>query len=340
MKKTVGEIAEQFGGQVYGDSSVIIDDVSSAESAGPHQITFAKGVYAEHIEEMNAGAILVDELPETYTKNLIVVSDCRRVFGALIDIYRPEIKHPVEIHPTAVISHTATIGKDVTIMAYAVIDDDAVIDDETVIYPHVYIGKNAHVGKNCEIYPGAIIHENTIMGDRVVLRAHAVIGGQGFGFSTDEKGHHTHIRQLGRVILHNDVEVGAGSTVDNGAMNDTIIGEGTKIDNLVHIGHNVEIGKDCFIIAQVGIAGSTKVGNSCVIAGQSGVAGHLHITDHVTLGAKTGVIGNINTPGVYMGFPHKPHGDWGREQVMIKKLPDIAKRLKKIEKLVETIYKE
>lgn len=332
MKKTVGDIADIIGGTVYGDASVVIEDVKSAESAGPHHITFARGIYAEHIEEMKAGAILVDELPETYTKNLIVVSDCRRAFGELIDLYHPEPVYEASIHPTAVISDTAQLGKNVTVMAYVVIDEGAVIGDGTVIFPHSYIGKEVHVGAHCEINPGVVIHENTIIGDRVVLRAHAVIGGQGFGFATDEKGHHTHIRQLGRVILHDDVEVGAGSAVDNGAMNDTVIGRGTKIDNLVHIGHNVEIGEDCFIIAQVGIAGSTQVGNGCVIAGQSGIAGHLKITDHVTLGAKSGVIGNIETPGVYMGFPHRPHGDWGREQVMIKRLPDMIKKIKKIEK--------
>lgn len=332
MKKTVGDIADIIGGTVYGDPSVVIEDVKSAESAGPHHITFARGIYAEHIEEMKAGAILVDELPEMYTKNLIVVSDCRRAFGELIDLYHPEPVYETSIHPTAVISDTAKLGTNVTVMAYAVIDEGAVIGNGTVIFPHSYIGKEVHVGAHCEINPGVVIHENTIIGDRVVLRAHAVIGGQGFGFATDEKGHHTHIRQLGRVILHDDVEIGAGSAVDNGAMNDTVIRRGTKIDNLVHIGHNVEIGEDCFIIAQVGIAGSTQVGNGCVIAGQSGIAGHLKITDHVTLGAKSGVIGNIETPGVYMGFPHRPHGDWGREQVMIKRLPDMIKKIKKIEK--------
>ena len=131
-------------------------------------------------------------------------------------------------------------------MPYAVIDDGAVIGDNTVIFPHVYIGKNVRVGVGCELNPGVVIHENSILGDRVVLRSHAVIGGQGFGFSTDEQGHHTHIRQLGKAILKDDVEVGASSAVDNGAMNDTVVGRGTKIDNLVHLGHNVEVGEDCF----------------------------------------------------------------------------------------------
>ena len=201
MKKTAGELAEIVGGRLYGDSTVEIDDVRSAESAGPSHITFARGIYAEHIEEMKAGVILVDELPAHYTKNLIVVPDCRRSFGQLVDLYHPESRYTPGIHPTAVVSDKAVIGKDVCIMPYAVIDDGARIGDGTVIFPYTYVGKNAQIGKNCEINPGCVIHENSVLGDRVVLRAHAVVGGQGFGFSTDEKGHHHHIRQLQNALL-------------------------------------------------------------------------------------------------------------------------------------------
>lgn len=332
MKKTAAELAELVGGVVHGDGSVVIEDVRSAEIAGPHHITFARGVYVEHIEEMQAGAILVDELPAKYTKNLIVVDDCRRAFGQLIDLFHPEVKFPAGIHPTAVVSGKAVIGKDVCIMAYAVVEDGAEIGDGTVVYPYCYIGHNVKIGKNCELNPGAVVHENSILGDRVVLRAHAVIGGQGFGFSTDEKGRHTHIRQLGRAVLEDDVEVGAGSAVDNGAMNNTVVHRGTKIDNLVHLGHNVEVGEDCFIIAQVGIAGSTKIGSHCILAGQAGITGHIEICDNVTLGGKTGVTGNITKPGVYVGYPVRPHIEWGRLEAMIGHLPDLFKRVKKLEK--------
>lgn len=236
-------MAEIVGGKLYGDSTVEIDDVRSAESAGPSHITFARGIYAEHIEEMKAGVILVDELPAHYTKNLIVVPDCRRSFGQLVDLYHPESHYTPGIHPTAVVSDKAVIGKDVCIMPYAVIDEGARIGDGTVIFPYTYVGKNAQIGKDCEINPGCVIHENSVLGDRVVLRAHAVVGGQGFGFSTDEKGHHHHIRQLGKAVISDDCELGAGTAVDNGALNDTVVGRGTKIDNLVHLGHNVQVGE-------------------------------------------------------------------------------------------------
>lgn len=334
MKKTVEELAKLVGGKVYGDGNTVIEDVRSAESAGPHHVTFARGIYAEHIEEMKAGAILVDELPPKYTKTLIVTPDCRRSFGQLIDVFHPEIKIPAGIHPTAVIAPTAKIGDGAAIMAHTVVEDGAEIGDGTVVYPNCYIGHHAKLGKQCELYPGAVVHENCVLGDRVVLRAHAVIGGQGFGFSTDEQGRHTHIRQLGNVILEDDVEIGAGSAVDNGAMNSTIVRRGTKIDNLVHLGHNVEIGEDCFIIAQTGIAGSTKVGSHCILAGQTGVTGHITICDNVVLGGKSGVVGDIKEPGTYVGYPARKHGEWGRMEVIMGRLPDLFKRVKKLEKLL------
>lgn len=340
MKKTATEIASIIGGTLYGDGNIVIEDVHSAESAGPNHVTFARGEYVEHIEEMQAGVILVDELPEKYTKNIIVVSDCRRAFGQLIDIFHPETKYTPGIHPTAIVSESAQIGENVCIMAYAVIDENAIIGEGTVVFPYTYIGRNAVIGKYCELNPGSVVHENSVLGDRVVLRAHAVIGGQGFGFSTDEKGRHTHIRQLGKAIIGDDCEIGAGTAVDNGAMNDTIVGRGTKIDNLVHLGHNVNVGEDCFIIAQTGIAGSTIVGNRCILAGQTGISGHIHITDNVILGGKTGVISSIDKPGVYMGYPARTHAQWGRVEVMISHLPELNKKVRQLEKKLDQLVKE
>ncbi len=334
MKQTVEELAKYVGGTVYGNKDTVIEDVRSAESAGSMHVTFARGIYAEHIEEMQAGAILVDELPKQYTKTLIVCADCRREFGRLIDLFHPEIHFPSGIHPTAVIAESAKIGKDVCIMAYTVVEENAEIGDGTVIYPNCYIGHNAKIGKNCELNPGAVVHENSVLGDRVVLRAHAVIGGQGFGFSTDENGHHTHIRQLGNAILEDDVEIGAGSAVDNGAMNSTIVRRGTKIDNLVHLGHNVEIGTDCFVIAQTGIAGSSKVGNHCILAGQTGITGHIEICDNVTIGGKGGVLGNITEPGTYVGYPIRKRLEWARIEALLGRLPDLIKTVKKLEKQI------
>lgn len=217
-------------------------------------------------------------------------------------------------------------------MAYAVIEEGAEIGDGCVIYPYCYIGKYAKLGKDCELNPGAVVHENSILGDRVVLRAHAVVGGQGFGFSTDEAGHHHHIRQLGRAVIRDDVEIGACSTVDNGAMNNTIVGSGTKIDNLCHLGHNVEVGQDNFLCAQVGIAGSTKVGDHVIMAGQTGVNGHITICDNAVFGGKTGIIGTIKTPGTYLGYPARTHAQWGRVEAALSHLPELMKKIRRLEK--------
>lgn len=338
MERTAAQIADMVKGSLYGNADYVVSDVASAEKAGPSNVTFARGIYMEHINEFRAGIILVDELPASYDheKNLIVCDDARRAFGELVEFFHPEPHYEPGIHPTAVISPKARIDPTATIMAYCVIDDEAVIGAHTVLFPYVYVGRNARIGENCEINPGAVIHENSVLGNRVVLRAHAVIGGQGFGFSTDEQGHHTHIRQLGKAVLGDDVEVGACSTVDNAAMDSTVVGRGTKIDNLVHLGHNVEVGEDCFLCAQVGIAGSTTVGSHCILAGQVGVNGHIHITDNVIMGGKTGVIGSIDKPGTYVGYPALPHGEWGRTQVMITKLPELRKKIRQLEKLVNS----
>ena len=332
MEKTVAELARYVGGIVYGDENHVISGVTGAEKAGPSDITFARGIYVEHIEEMQAGAILVDELPAHFTKTLIVCADARREFGRLIDFFYPETKFAPGIHPTAVIADSAKIGQNVCIMPYVVIDEDAEIGDGTVVYPYCYIGRRAKIGQDCELNSGAVVHEDSVLGDRVVLRAHAVIGGQGFGFSTDENGHHTHIRQLGNAVIGDDAEIGAGSAVDNGAIGSTVVGRGTKIDNLVHLGHNVEIGEDCFIIAQVGIAGSSKIGNHCVLAGQTGITGHISVCDGVTLGGKSGVLGDIKETGTYVGFPIRPRLEWGRIEALLSRLPELMKTVKRLEK--------
>lgn len=337
MNKTTAELAEIVGGQLYGDPTHIISDVKGSRAAGNSHVTFAQGIYLEYIEECNAGVILVDELPQNFTKNIILCDDAKYAFSQLVELYHPAPQFLPGIHDTAIVKKSAVIEETVTVMPYCVIDEYVHIKEGTVLYPYVYVGKNVQIGKNCEINPGVVIHENTIIGDNVTLRAHAVIGGQGFGFATDEKGHHTHIRQIGNVVLYDDVEVGACSTIDNSTMDSTIVGRGTKIDNLVHLGHNVKMGEDCFLCAQVGVAGSTTVGNNCVLAGQAGVTGHTTITDRVTLGGKTGVIGKIDKPGEYVGFPAIPRSEWGRTQVLTSRLSEMRKQLRQLQKAVEQL---
>ena len=210
------------------------------------------------------------------------------------------------------------------------------MDHNVTLHAYVYIGHNVRIGEGTTIYASSIVHENCILGKRVVLRANAVVGGEGFGFAT-ENGKHTHIPQVGNVILEDDVEVGSCSCIDNATMGSTLVRRGTKIDNLVHLGHNVEIGEDCFLIAQVGIAGSTKCGNHVIFAGQTGCTGHITIGDNVTFAGKTGITGNVPSNGLYAGFPMRPHKEWLKLAAYESRLPDMVKQLKALEKEVAAL---
>ena len=261
----------------------------------------------------------------------MLVENPRLAFSQLLVLFHPRQTVAKGIHPTAVVDPSASLGEDASVMAYAVIGKHVKIGKNCTIYPYVFIGDNVVIGDDAVIYPGAVIHENCELGNRLVIRAHAVIGGEGFGFATNE-GKHTRIPQIGNVKLEDDVEVGACTCIDNGTLGSTLVRRGTKIDNLVHLGHNVEIGEDCFLIAQVGIAGSTKAGNHVVFAGQVGCTGHITIGDNVVFAGKTGITGNVKGNQTYAGYPMQPHMEWKRSQIYLKHLPQMSKRIKELEK--------
>ena len=318
MKKTVKELAQFLGGTVIGDENREISDVKGLAEAGSDDISFAVEPYTEYLPQVHAGAVITEKEYPAGDNTLVLVENPRLAFSKLLELFHPRQSVKQGIHPTAVVDESANIGENTAVMAYAV------------------IGKNVRIGAgsaNAAIYPGAVIMENTVMGDNAVIRAHAVIGGEGFGFATKD-GKHTRIPQIGNVTIGDDVEIGACTTIDNGTLGSTKVGRGTKIDNLVHLGHNVEIGEDCFVIAQTGIAGSTKVGNHVIFAGQTGCTGHITIGDNVTFAGKSGIVGNVASNTVNAGFPARPHIEWSRTQVYIKKLPDLAKTVKALEKRI------
>ena len=304
MKKTVKELAQFLGGTVIGDENREISDVKGLAEAGSDDISFAVEPYTEYLPQVHAGAVITEKEYPAGDNTLVLVENPRLAFSKLLELFHPRQSVQKGIHSMAVVDESAKIGENTAVMAYAV------------------IGKN-----------GAVIMENTVMGDNAVIRAHAVIGGEGFGFATKD-GKHTRIPQIGNVTIGDDVEIGACTTIDNGTLGSTKVGRGTKIDNLVHLGHNVEIGEDCFVIAQTGIAGSTKVGNHVIFAGQTGCTGHITIGDNVTFAGKSGIVGNVASNTVNAGFPARPHIEWSRTQVYIKKLPDLAKTVKALEKRI------
>lgn len=330
MKFSVKELADKVNGVVHGDDTVLIEETRSLDQGAPQAISFAVGDYCEFVKESKAGAIIVEAPLPDVTIPQIVVDNAKMAFSQVLAVFHPPVVLPEGIHETVIMGENVTIGKGVKIGPYSVIYDNAVIGDDVVIHSHVYIGHNTKIGEGTHIYSGAVVHENCVLGKRVVLRAKAVIGGEGFGFAT-ENGVHTHIPQVGNVILEDDVEVGSCSCVDNATMGSTLVRRGTKIDNLVHLGHNVEIGEDCFIIAQVGIAGSTKCGNHVIFAGQTGCTGHITIGDNVTFAGKTGITGNVPSNGTYAGFPMRTHKEWLRIAAHESRLPDMAKTIKHLE---------
>ena len=333
MKKTVKELAQFLGGTVIGDENREISDVKGLAEAGSDDISFAVEPYTEYLPQVHAGAVITEKEYPAGDNTLVHVENPRLAFSKLLELFHPRQSVKQGIHPTAVVDESANIGENTAVMAYAVIGKNVRIGAGSVIYPYVFIGDNVTIGANAAIYPGAVIMENTVMGDNAVIRAHAVIGGEGFGFATKD-GKHTRIPQIGNVTIGDDVEIGACTTIDNGTLGSTKVGRGTKIDNLVHLGHNVEIGEDCFVIAQTGIAGSTKVGNHVIFAGQTGCTGHITIGDNVTFAGKSGIVGNVASNTVNAGFPARPHIEWSRTQVYIKKLPDLAKTVKALEKRI------
>lgn len=333
MKKTVKELAQFLGGTVIGDENREISDVKGLAEAGSDDISFAVEPYTEYLPQVHAGAVITEKEYPAGNNTLVLVENPRLAFSKLLELFHPRQSVEQGIHSTAVIDESAKIGENTAVMAYAVIGKNVNIGAGSVIYPYVFIGDNVTIGANAAIYPGAVIMENTVMGDNAVIRAHAVIGGEGFGFATKD-GRHTRIPQIGNVTIGDDVEIGACTTIDNGTLGSTKVGRGTKIDNLVHLGHNVEIGEDCFVIAQTGIAGSTKVGNHVTFAGQTGCTGHITIGDNVTFAGKSGIVGNVASNTINAGFPARPHIEWSRTQVYIKKLPDLAKTVKALEKRI------
>jgi UDP-3-O-[3-hydroxymyristoyl] glucosamine N-acyltransferase len=244
----------------------------------------------------------------------------------------------VGIHPTAVIHPKAVIGVNVTICPYAVVDEESVVGDRTFVGSHVYIGPRAKVGSDCVIHPHSVVREECVLRDRVILQPGAIIGSCGYGYTTDKKGEHHKLQHVGNVELSSDVEIGANTTIDRARFDTTRVGAGSKIDNLVQIGHNVEIGKGCLIVAQVGIAGSTKVGNFVILGGQVGVNGHITLTDGVRVTARSGVSKSLTVAGDYGGvvFPAQILSKSNRIAVLLRKADDLVQRVDRIEKVIST----
>ncbi len=334
------EIAEIVSGKVVGDPNVEVSGISGIKEAGEGDVTFlANEKYAQLLETTKASVIITSpnmKLPKT-NKTLILTENPSLAFAKLVEYWFPqEVDHPKGIHPTAIIGENVKLGNNVAIGAYVVIEKNVQIGDNTIIYAGTYIGHDTKIGADCLIYPNVSIRERITIGNRVIIHSGTVIGSDGFGFAT-VKGVHHRIPQIGTVVIEDDVEIGANVTIDRARFDKTIIGRGTKIDNLVQIAHNVIIGENAIIVAQTGISGSTVIGNGVILAGQTGVVGHITIGDGAIVGAQSGVTKSVPPGAVVLGSPARPISITKRIIASIPSLPDLKKTVEKLLRRVQEL---
>jgi UDP-3-O-[3-hydroxymyristoyl] glucosamine N-acyltransferase len=338
MPITLGELSALVGGDLDGPADLVIRQARPLGEAGPEDITLIDR--PERTLKLSPGEVAAVVVPRSVNGipfPAIRVDDVHKAFTLIVSYFRPP--RPVVrrgVHPQAIVSPTARIAEDVEIGPFCVIGDDVEIGAGSTIHGGVHIFSGSKIGRNVTIFPNAVLYENTIVGDRCIIHAGAVIGAYGFGYHS-VAGRHVLAAQLGNVVLGDDVEIGANATIDRGTYGSTTIGQGTKIDNLVVIAHNCQIGRHNIICAQVGIAGSTTTGDHVVMAGQVGVRDHVHIGDGAVLGAMAGVINDIPAGARFVGIPATPEREQMLKQAAFTKLPEMRKQLKELQEVVRRL---
>ena len=329
------EIAKLVGGRFEGSDDPEISDVAAVDRARKNELTFvAHAKYAAYLERSEAGAVLIAESLEPRVDSKrprIVVKDVHRAVARVLEEFHPEERPQPGVHPTAVIGAGAELADDVIVDAYAVIGERTRIGAGAWIGAHCVIGTDCGIGADTRLYPHVTLYSKVQLGARCIIHSGVRLGTDGFGY-TFVNGQHRKVPQVGGVVIGDDVEIGANSTVDRGSVGPTEIGNGVKIDNLVHVGHNVRIGDLSVIVAQVGISGSTVIGKGVTLGGQAGLPGHLNIGDGVTIAAKSAPFGDVPPGATLGGFPAVPHREFLRAQAALLKLPELLKRVRTLEK--------
>ena len=340
MEFSAQQIAMLLGGKITGDANRKVSDVGSIESAHEGQLTFlCDAKYLPHLSSTGASVVLMtDSIPFDGETNatLIRVENARAAMGQLLSLVAKAMNPPKQgVEQPSFISEGVTIPENAYIGAFAYIGKNVQLGKGVQIYPHTYIGDNVKIGDNTILYSGVKIYYNSIIGKDCILHAGVIIGSDGFGFEPDAQGVNQKLPQIGNVIIEDDVEIGANSTVDRAMMGSTLIRRNAKLDNLVQVAHNVEIGESTFMCAQVGVAGSTKIGAHCILAGQVGVAGHITVTDNCVFGAQSGIANHVKKAGMYQGSPVIDAMNWRRSVVGFKQLPELMKKLQELEKKIQ-----
>lgn len=336
--KTLGELAEYVGGRVCGDSSIVIKSASTLGRAEAGDISFlANTRYEKQLHTTRASAVIVGRETPNVAVPLLIAEDPYYAFMQIMVLLHGHRKHKkVGISPRAAISDSAKVGVDCHIHDFATVSDDARIGDGCIIYPGVYIGQGVQVGNDCIFYPSVTIYDGCQIGSRVIINANAAVGEDGFGYAS-HKGVHHKIPQTGIVVIEDDVEIGACCGIERGTLGDTVIGQGSKLGDLVAIGHGTKIGAHCLLVAQVGVAGSTTLGHHCVVGGQVGIVGHVNIGNNVTVAAQAGVINSIPDGMVVLGAPAIEANQGKRAYSMIQYLPEMRQSIRALQSQIEQI---
>ncbi|MBE0662615.1 MAG: UDP-3-O-(3-hydroxymyristoyl)glucosamine N-acyltransferase [Bacteroidales bacterium] len=335
MTFSAKQIADLLKGTVDGDPNITVHRLAKIEQGEPGSLTFlANPVYTPYIYSTNASIVVVNKtfVPEQpVNSTLIRVDNAYEAFAQLLEVYNQIKMNKTGISERASIAHTAHLGEGIFVGDFSVIGENVTIGNNVKIYPQVFIGDNTKIGNNTILYPGVKIYSDCLIGDSCVFHSGVVIGGDGFGFAPQQDNNYRKVAQIGNVIIEENVEVGSNTTIDRATLGSTIIRKGVKLDNLIQIAHNVEIGENTVIAAQTGISGSTKIGRNCMLGGQVGITGHIFIADNVKIGAQSGISSSIKTPGkIVIGTPAIDASIFKRSVVYFKNLQNIADDLQKL----------
>ena len=340
MTFTVAELARRCNARVRGDGNITITGAAILETAGPADIAYVTSAkYHQHLATTRAGAVILASADEgLYTGTALIADNPRLCFARIASLLHVRAKFSAGTHPTAVVDKRAALAPSAWIGAHAVVGPGTVIGNNVFIGPGCYLGENARIEEDCYLAARVTVNDQCAIGKRCIVHPGAVIGSDGFGYANDGEAW-VKVPQLGRVIIGDDVEIGANTTIDRGALGDTVIGNGVKLDNLIQIAHNVQIGEHTAIAACVGIAGSAIIGKRCMIGGGAGILGHLQIADDVQITATSLVSGSIYKPGAYSStMPVEPVNQWRKNVARFRRLDDIARRFKKLEQKIQQIF--